>query len=181
VPSFTIDAGAAALVGAVLLCSGVTKMAVPAQAASAVRELAPSSPGRVEVLVRMLAAVEIGAALALSVAAARPAGAAVALLLGIGFAAVGLLGALRGSGVPCGCFGRPDGHPLGVPNVAIGLALALVSAAVLWAGPEHRTDELAGSVLLTAGLALLLTGWLQRDLVSDLLRVGSKPKVEAIS
>ena len=52
----------------------------------------------------------------------------------------------------------------------IGLALPALGIFVL--------GRLAGAGF---GVALLLTGWLQRNLVRDLLRVGSKPKVGASS
>jgi hypothetical protein len=156
------------LLAGTLLCAGVAKLAVPAHSSRAIAELLPPARAHAVLVTRLLAAVETGAALALSVPALRDAGASAAAALGAVFAASGAVAAVRGFRSPCGCFGRAGQKPMGVRNVAYGLALVAASAVLLFDGTggwaAHAGLPMAG----TAAVALLLAGWVYRDMIKDL-------------
>ncbi|MGC4893997.1 MauE/DoxX family redox-associated membrane protein [Micromonospora sp. DT31] len=161
------------LVSAVLVCSGLGKLATPRHARQLFMALLPVRRGTALSLVRAVAAVEAVVGAALLVPAGRPAAAAATAALGAGFAAAGLAGRQRGTTLPCGCFGRPEGRPLGVRNVLIGLALVGFGTALLLTSPAalpaDRMAVVAAS--LVAGMALLL--W--RGMVVDLVRPPTRP------
>jgi len=165
-----------AVVSALLINAGVAKLVAPAPLLRAVAELV-SVPrrGAGELLVRWLGAAELAVAIALLVRPARwPAGVAAALL-GLCFAGAGLLGVLRGSSVPCGCFGGAGRQPLGWANVGLGVLLAAVCPvnALTWRLPAHDYQT------AVVGLASIATAvsclWLNRHLITPLFaaRTGS--------
>jgi hypothetical protein len=157
----------AILVSGTLLCAGVAKLAVPGPAARAIGDLLPRVAGRAVVAARTLAVVETATSLMLLLPAARIASVVAGVLLGLLFAGAGAVAAARGLGAPCGCFGRPVGRPLGLRNVLLGVLLAAACALVAAVGLGAATVALP--VLGTATVALLLTGWLYRDMIGDLL------------
>jgi len=155
-------------VGGVLLCSGAAKLAVPRHTARAVGELLPALARHARRLVRALAVVEVVVAVALTVPSVRPAAGVALTVLGLGFAMAGGYGRLRRSRAACGCFGHAGGRPLGAGTVAAGLALAAVGVlAVLATGTPGGA---AVGLALLAGLTVLLTAWLHRALIRDLVR-----------
>ncbi len=155
-----------AVAAALLLNSGLAKVVAPDVLRRALVEVVPSFAGtNAPVLVRALAAVELAAAVALLVAPARMAAALVTALLGVGFAAFGLLGKLRGSSTPCGCFGASDKQPLGWTNVALGVLLAAVLPLNAANGPVTHPDYTAGALMLAAMGTLLLCGHAHRRVV----------------
>src|SRR6266511_2077783 len=144
-------------VGGVLLCSGAAKLAVPRHTARAVGELLPALARHARRLV-----------VALAVPSVRPAAGVALTVLGLGFAMAGGYGRLRRSRAACGCFGHAGGRPLGAGTVAAGLALAAVGVlAVLATGTPGGA---AVGLALLAGLTVLLTAWLHRALIRDLVR-----------
>ena len=159
-----------ALLAGLLLCAGAAKLAVPAHLSRAIGHLVPGVRARAVLLARLVAATEIGTALALSVPSAREAGAVAGMALGAVFAAAGAAAAIRGLGSPCGCFGRAGGRPLGMRNAVFGLVVVALSALLLqddsggWAA--HKGLPLLG----TAAVAVALAGWLYRDMIRDLYR-----------
>jgi hypothetical protein len=159
-------------VSAVLLCSGMAKLAVPQHAARAVSELVPML-GRYSVaLIRTLAAVEAVTAIAVLTPSTRPVGVAAVGGLGATFFATGVAGLARRAAAPCGCLGRGTGQPAGRWTVAAGVTF--VAAAVALAG---RTHMAGGHVLAVAaaGLTVVLAGWVYRDLIRDLVRPQNPP------
>ncbi|WP_336214189.1 MauE/DoxX family redox-associated membrane protein [Nonomuraea sp. LPB2021202275-12-8] len=155
-----------AAAAALLLNSGLAKAVAPDVLRRALTEVVPSFAGaNAPVMVRVLAAVEIAAAAALLLAPTRMAAALLATLLGAGFAAFGLLGKLRGSSTPCGCFGASDRQPLGWTNVALGVLLATVLPLNAANGPATPTDYTAGALMLAATGTLLLCGYTHRRVV----------------
>jgi methylamine utilization protein MauE len=151
-----------------LLCAGAAKLAVPGHLARAIGDLMPIVAARAVLLAQLMSAVEIGAALALSVPATRDAGAVAGLVLGGAFAAVGALAGVRRLGWSCGCFGRARGRPLGMRNVAVGLVVVAVSALLIGDGSGGWAAHPGLPMLGTAAFAVLLAGWLYRDLIADL-------------
>lgn len=116
-----------AAISAMLLRAGVGKLTVPAPLGAALAELA----GRQAVstsLVRGLAVVELALALLVPFAGRVPVVPAAVAALGVAFALVGVIGQVRGTRRPCGCFGTTSGDSFGRMNVLAGLAL------VGWAG-----------------------------------------------
>ena len=158
----------AALLAGTLLCAGMAKLAVPSYLSRAIGELVPAVGSRAVVLARLVAVAEIGTALALSVPAAREAGAAAGVVLGATFAGAGLVASSRGLGTPCGCFGRAGGRSLGARNVAFGLILAGSSAVLLRAGAGEWAAPEGLPMVGTAAAAGALAGWLHRDMIRDL-------------
>lgn len=151
-----------------LLCAGTAKLAVPAHLARAIGDLMPTVAARAVLLARLVAAVEVGAALALSVPATRDAGAVAGLVLGGTFTAAGAVAGVRRLDSPCGCFGRARGGPLGMRNVAFGLVLVAASALLLGDDSGGWAAHPGLPMLGTAAVAVLLAGWLYRDMIADL-------------
>jgi hypothetical protein len=162
-----VGAGSAILAGT-LLCAGTAKLAVPAHLSRAIGELVPLVEARSVLLARLVAVVEIGVALALSVPAARDVGAAAAAALGCAFAVAGGVAATRGIGAPCGCFGRAGARPLGVRHLAFGLFVTVVSALLLRDGSGGWSAYPGLPMLGTTAVAVVLAGWVYRDLIKDL-------------
>ena len=157
-----------ALLAGTLLCAGMAKLAVPSHLSRAIGELVPALESRAVTLTRLVALVEAGTAFALSVPAARSAGAVAGVVLGALFAGAGILASSRGLGTPCGCFGRPEGRSLGSRNAAFGVVLMGASALVLRAGSGGWAAPAGLPMLGTAATALALAGWLYQDMISDL-------------
>jgi hypothetical protein len=163
-----------ALVAGVLLCAGATKVASPAGLGRALAGLAPAVERHALPLARLVASAEIAAAFLLSVPLTRRAGAAMGIVLGVAFAAAGIAGWIRGLGIGCGCFGRADGRPLGPANIAVGAALVALSAALWWRDGGGWVVHADFTMLSTAGVALALAGWMHRDMLQDLSRLGGR-------
>lgn len=157
-----------ALLAGILLCAGVAKLAVPAHSSRAIGELIPVARPRAVLIIRLVAATEIGAALALSVPAMRAVGAVAAAVLGAAFTAAGLAAAIRRIGSPCGCFGRAGNRPLGVRNVAFGLVLVAASALLFWDTSGGWAAYEGLPMLGTAAVAVMFAGWVYRDMIKDL-------------
>ncbi len=166
--------GAGCVVSAVLLCSGLAKLAVPGPAGRALAELMRVPRARAAVPVRTLAAGETAAAVALLLPGSRFWGALAVALLGVAFAVAGLVGIRRGADVPCGCLGGDHGRPLGARNVGAGLAL---TAAAVWVAASAGRASPGGPlpVVVTAGLTLAWCGCLHRALIRDLTRSWNAP------
>jgi hypothetical protein len=145
-------------------------MAVPIHLSHAIRSLLPAVATHAMLLARVVAGVEIGVALALSVPATRDAGAVAGIVLGAAIAATGAAGAARQVHPPCGCFGRAAGRPLGLPNVAFGAVMIGLSALLLADGTGGWAGHDGLPMLGTAAVALVLTGWLHRAMIRDLCR-----------
>ncbi|SCE78726.1 Methylamine utilisation protein MauE [Micromonospora viridifaciens] len=154
---------------AVLLCSGLGKLATPRHTRQLFVELLRVRRGTALTLVRAVAVVETVVGAGLLLPASRGAAAAAATGLGASFAAAGLVGWSRRTTLPCGCFGRPERRPLGVTNVLIGAAVVVLGVVVLALDPSAvlPPDRMAiVTASLVVGLALLL--W--RGMVVDLVR-----------
>jgi hypothetical protein len=78
--------------------------------------------------VRGVAVVELALALAVPFAGRDPVVPGAAAALGLGFAAVGVIGRTRRTRKPCGCFGTTSGGSFGGTNILAGLALVAWSA-----------------------------------------------------
>jgi hypothetical protein len=167
-----------ALLAGILLCAGAAKMAVPVHLSRALTVLVAALGARARPLVRLVAAAEIGTALALSVPVARDVGAVAAALLGVTFAVVGAVASVRRPGAPCGCFGRAQGRPLGLRNVAFGAVIVAMSGLLL-RGSGEWADHPGLPALGAATVALLLTGWLYRDMIGDLCRPVTRARARA--
>jgi len=127
-------------------------------------------------MVRPLALVEIAAGYGLLVPPARPLAAGAVAGLGVAFLIAGVLGALRGSTLACGCFAGAGGKPLGWRNALAGLALAVLAGLNLllpYSSPVHH-DSAELSVICTAVLTVLLACWLHRTMIRELLPWSSK-------
>jgi hypothetical protein len=156
-------------VAAVLLQAGLFKVAVPAPLRRALVELAPGYSGTIgDGLVRVVAGVEVLVGVALLAPVTRVSGAIAAAVLGVVFAALGVVGLVRRSAAPCGCLGATGSWSLGLVNVAVGLVLivfGVLGAAVTFADGPYRLGP-----VLTAAFLLLLCVWMNRGLVLHLLR-----------
>jgi hypothetical protein len=148
-------------ISAMLLRAGVGKLTVPAPLGAALAELT----GRMSVpaaLVRGLAVVELALALLVPFAGRSPAVPVAAAALGVAFAATGVVGKVRGTRKPCGCFGGTSGGSFGGLNILAGLAL-LVWAGLALAYPlgEYRVASLLlGLIAVVGGLC-----WRNRRLI----------------
>lgn len=160
-----------AAVSALLTNAGVAKLVAPAPLLRAVAEVTrlPSRSAG-ELLVRGFGAAELAVAVALLVPPARWPAAVAAALLGLCFAAAGVLGVLRGSSVPCGCFGSASGQPLGWANVGFGavLAAAWPVNALTWRLPSPGYPVVVVALASVATAAGCL--WLNRHLIAPLYR-----------
>jgi hypothetical protein len=157
-------------VSATLICSGLTKLAAPKQSRDALIELDSVLRKAVVPLVGGLAALETGTGLAMLVPTVQFAAAVLAAVLGVCFAGMGVLGRRRGSTLPCGCFGRAGGRPLGASNIAVGGAVAAggLTEAVLSRSGSHIPAAVLSAV--TAVAVCLLAAALNRTMIADLIR-----------
>lgn len=158
------DASAAA----VLINAGVTKMVAPAPLLRASAEVLAAPRWLGEPLVRGFGGAELVVAVALLVPPARLSAAIATTMLGVCFATAGLVGVLRGSSVPCGCFGGSSRQPVGWVNVALGAALAVVWPVNLLAGHRPTPGYSAAAVLLASIAATVICLWLNRRLITRL-------------
>jgi hypothetical protein len=158
---------------AALLCAGLTKVAVPGPTRASLVELAPGVTRLAGPAVRLLALVETATAVALLTPPLRASGAVAVTLLGLVFTGAGVAGQVRHATVPCGCYGRTGGAPLGPGNILIGL-LGAVLGAVLW-----RLDGQAApaSAAMLAGATAIVVCLLTAALYRRLIRVGLQPVV----
>lgn len=157
---------AALLVAPVLLTAGAAKLAVPAGARDSFGSLAAwTSRISTSLTVRLAAGTELAAGLLLTIPTTRSIGALAALAFGICFAALGIWGKLAAVQVGCGCFGAASAKPLGPRNVAIGVAVALLSLIAFTGSPDTTARATAGNLDVAALLSLLLTFALFRELL----------------
>jgi hypothetical protein len=164
-------AGVDAAATAVLLVAGLGKLVSPALLRRALAEVTPAIGGIAgNSIVRGLAVAELIVASALLLPAGRPVAALMTAVLGLCFATVGVLAAVRHVRVPCGCFGSSSRRPLGWSTVGTGLALALVYPvnAVL-ARPGTDGGYPTGATLLASMASVVLCLWVNRALVSELV------------
>jgi hypothetical protein len=153
---------------AILANAGVAKLVSPMPFRRALGEVAPRIGNQVgRATVRLVASVELIAALGLLAFAARSWAAMVVAALGSCFAVLGTIGWLRRSSVPCGCLGVENERPLGPTNVALGAALiSLVPLNGYASVDAHYT---IWATLLASIGSVVLCLWLKRRLVAGLL------------
>ena len=87
--------------------------------------------------------------------------------LGVSFVVLGLAGSIRGSRLPCGCFGATNGmRPLGLVNVISGAFFLLLLPANLLQNIAIQTIP----CLYLISIAIVgWTFWAHRGLVGDVL------------
>ncbi|HEY7432462.1 MAG TPA: MauE/DoxX family redox-associated membrane protein [Streptosporangiaceae bacterium] len=162
---------AAASAAALLLNAGLAKVASPGRLRQAILELLPLAGDRLgTVLVRGFGLAESAAALGLLIAPARLAAAAATAALGVSFAALGVLGLVRGSNLPCGCFGAAGQHPLGWPSVWLGAALVIPWPLIAAVGAVPAGRYSVAAALFASIGTVLLCLWLNRRLIMRLRR-----------
>ena len=158
-----------AVASALLINAGVAKLVAPGPLERAVAEVLAAARGIIgKPVVRGLGVVELTVAVALLVRSARPAAAIACSLLGCCFVSVGILGVLRRSGVPCGCFGGASQQPLGWANVGLGALLALVWPVNALIGPVTVQAYTTAAVLLASIGSAIVCLWLNRRLLVPL-------------
>lgn len=123
------------------------------------------------------------AGVALVIPVTRPVGVLFTGALGIAFITLGVLARVKRAEASCGCFGRAEGHPFGLRNSLIGLALFVV-AVVDGVSPDSRQSAEPGVALaLTAAGCVCLSVWLHRKMIIVLLgprvRISTSQEVEA--
>jgi uncharacterized membrane protein YphA (DoxX/SURF4 family) len=156
------------VIAALLINAGIAKMVSPGRFRQALRELVPGVGYRVGVdLPRIVAGVEVVAAVGLLVSVSRPWAAVVVATLGAGFILLGTAGWMRRSAAPCGCFGLDTDKPLGLINVAFGIAL--ISLGSMGGLIEVDEQYSARALVLTSIGSVALCLWLKRRLVVRLL------------
>ncbi|MEU1102846.1 MULTISPECIES: MauE/DoxX family redox-associated membrane protein [Streptomyces] len=145
---------------ALLVRGGAAKLVAPSLAAAAAGELRPGRGPVPAAVIRALAVVEITVAVAMALPSLRGPVHVPLAALGVLFAGAGILGLLRGSTEPCGCFGADSTSPLGVSNVVMGVAILAAAVSSLWVhgvGTSQTGSASAG----VAGLGAIVTGgWL---------------------
>lgn len=154
----------------ILFVAGIAKTVSPDQLGRSLNELLrPRGRGITARHVRAFAALELLTAVALTVAAARPAAAWAAGALGAVFAAAGAAGLLRGGAAACGCFGGAADRPLGPFNIAVGALLMAVPAVNLASATGGSAYFFQAATGTSAG-ALLLCVWVHRAAVAEFTR-----------
>jgi hypothetical protein len=141
----------------VLVRASAAKLASPTVAASAVSEILPRRLALRPRSVRLVAVVELVTAVLAAIPVARRPATGLILALGVVFAGVGVLGLLRGSNKPCGCFGSGSDRRLGWSNVASGALFVIFAAAMLAVPQSYNGTQvaIATSLLSVTGLS----GW----------------------
>lgn len=162
----------------VLINAGVAKIVLPGPLLRASAELVGTPPRIGGVLVRGFGAAEVGAAAALLFVSARMPAAIAVAALGVCFAMAGMVGVLRGSSVPCGCFGGASRQPLGWANVALGIALAAVWPVNALAGLVPGPGYSLRTTLLASIASAVLCLWLNRRLMAQVLISNRVPRPE---
>lgn len=153
---------------ALLISAGVSKLVKPDPFREALEEVVRGA-GRLvsRPSVRLIAVLEIVGALALTSASLRVLAAFAVGCLGFCFVALGLAGSIRGSRLPCGCFGAANGsRPLGLVNVASGAFFMLLLPANLL---QNTAVETIPSLYVIAIAIVSWTFWVHRGLVGDVL------------
>ncbi len=169
-----------AIAASLLLNSGIAKTVASGPARRAVEEVVPVLDSAViGAVVRGAAIAEIVVAAALPIPPLRiPAAVAIALL-GTSFMVLGLLGIVRHSDAPCGCFGTSGKRPLGGLNILLGLALTSVYPVnAVWSADDRYP---VATLLSTSILSIAMCVYMRRELVVQLLmpRHGSPAESEA--
>ena len=158
-----------AVASALLINAGVAKLVAPGPLEQAVAAALAAPRGAFgKSAVRGLGAVELAVAVALLVRPTRPAAAIACSLLGCCFVLVGILGVLRRSSVPCGCFGGVSQQPLGWANVGLGALLAAVWPVNALTGPVTVPAYTTAAVLLASIGSAIVCFWLNRRLLVPL-------------
>jgi hypothetical protein len=150
--------GVNAAVATLLLMAGAAKVINPSVTAAALGELRRGDQPVSEQLVRVFGATEMLVAVVLSISGLRVPAASLTGLLGVSFAAAGLLGMVRGTEQPCGCFGAESNRPLGPGNLMLGLAFAGVAVADLLS--QQPGDEGRATLMTAALVSILTSAWL---------------------
>jgi hypothetical protein len=106
---------------------------------------------------RIVATVELVAALLLAGAWAVVIGLALTAMVGAGIVLHSTIAIRRGATAPCGCFGESGGRPIGIRNLLAGVALLAVAASLLvlpgaGAAPAAMALPLAALIGLVAVL-----------------------------
>jgi Methylamine utilisation protein MauE len=158
-----------AVASAWLINAGIAKLVAPGPLVRATAEVLAAPRGAIgKPAVRGLGAVELTVAVALLVRPARPAAAIACFLLGCCFALAGILGVLRRSSVPCGCFGGTSKQPLGWANVGLGALLAVVWPVNVLIGPVTAQAYTTAAVLLASIGSAIVCLCLNRRLLMPL-------------
>jgi len=159
-------------IAAVLLNAGVAKMVAPGALQRALTELVPLPGGsHARVLVRGIAAAELLLAAAFLIPAAHLEAAIALVAFGGLITAAGLLGLLRRTTAPCGCFGGSTSRPLGLGNVVFGAVMIILGGTGMAAEPSAASPGpgAAAAVLVASIGSVVLCLWLHRRLVLELL------------
>jgi len=155
----TRDLLVAAINGAaatVLIDAGVLKLVAPGPLQRALDELLQGAADVPQQVVRLMAVVEVTAAVLLLALPTRTLGLSIVALSGLAFVILGLAGRLRRSLLPCGCMGSRSGQPLGAANVVVGGLLVGVVLVNAWLA---RWGLAAGySYLVMPTVAVLVIG-----------------------
>lgn len=167
-----------ALAAGVLINAGIAKMIAPGPVLRAAAEVLSAPLRADELFVRGFGAVELAVAAALLAWPARVSAAIATAMLGICFAAAGLAGILRGSSVPCGCFGGVSPKPLGWANIALGIALAAAWPVNVLAGQPAGAGYSLRTALLSSIASAVLCLWLNRRLITRVLPANRIPQPE---
>jgi uncharacterized membrane protein len=160
---------ASAAAATLLVNAGAAKLVAPGTLTRALAEAIPRSAGEpAEIAVRIFALAELVVASALLIPATRRGAAVAVVAMGGLFAAFGMIGIARRSTIPCGCLGGTARHPLGVFNIAFGLALMLIGAIQLASAWPSQPGTTAAILLAAIGV-LSLCLWLHRRLIAELV------------
>jgi len=149
-----------ATVMTILIRAGATKLASPAVLITAIHELWPGrAPPRLE-WPYALGIIEITTAVLLATPNGRQPVLVLLVALGLGFAAAGVLGLIRGARKPCGCFGATSRRPLGAVNFTFGcFFLGFAVLALQLPAPEASTafTEATVSLAIIGSIVWLLS------------------------
>jgi hypothetical protein len=155
-----------AIAASILLFAACAKLVSPDALARSLNRLTSAGlGGRVSsaghAVVRAIAVAEVVVAFGVLIEPIRFVASALLCLLGLSFAALGVLGRVRRVDEPCGCFGAASQQPLGIQNIVFGLLFTLIGVANLVTADQLTDDVRAAPPLLAAGLlcsASVITG-----------------------
>lgn len=165
---------------ALLINAGVTKLVAPGPLERAVTEVLAVPRGAIgKPAVRGLGVVEVIVAVALLILSARLAAAIACSLLGCCFVSVGIVGVLRRSSVPCGCFGGASKQPLGWANVGLGAVLAVIWPVNALLGPVTVQAYTTAAVLLASIGSAIVCLWLNRRLLIPVFSARRVPQARS--
>ena len=161
-----VNAGVA-VVAAVFLNAGATKLASSRPAAGSLQEvLRLRQTGFSVAAVRITAILELAVGVGLIFDYLRPGAALLAAGLGVCFTALGVLGHLRRATVPCGCVSAVSLRPIGLANVGISLGIIALSSIILTTPTASNGWEHSAEVAVYVSIAtLVLCIWLNLHLV----------------